>query len=114
MIVFNALPIEEPSSRVRSATLATIAASCSKDNVCVYNISQRYCLYSLYFHTRPDYFFTLDFTLGAYLFHLRGSHPRHLRLRRTSFDLDIQDFTFILILSPLWGIVDEPSPSTLR
>jgi hypothetical protein len=38
---------------------------------------------------RPDYFFTLDFTLGAYLFHLRGSHPRHLRLRRTSFDLDM-------------------------
>lgn len=32
------------------------------------------------------------------LFHLMGFHQRHLRLRRTSIDLDIQDFHLYFII----------------
>ena len=46
----------------------------------------------LYFHIRLDHFLTTLIKQQPYLFDLRGFHPRHLRLRPTIVDLDIQDF----------------------
>ena len=67
---------------------------------------------------RIDYFLSLDFTLGQYLFRLTDFHQLHLRLSRTPYDLDIQDFhlyfiiTSVIFPNPDMGIVVERLPST--